>query len=57
MKKDIKLMISIIKAAPHLKFGIINTMLSLSAGICIELASSKFFEYNFLGLLFLSNAT
>ncbi len=57
MKKDIKLMISIIKAAPQLKFGIINTMLSLSAGICIELASSKFFEYNFLGLLFLSNAT
>ncbi|WP_295095326.1 hypothetical protein [Ruminococcus sp.] len=57
MKKDIKLMISIIKAAPQLKFGIINTMLSLSGGICIELASSKFFEYNFLGLLFLSNAT
>lgn len=56
MKKEIKKIITIIKAAPQLKTRIICTLLFLIAGICIELAANTSTSYNALGLVYISCA-
>lgn len=57
MKKEIKKIITIIKAAPQLKTRIITALSFLIAGICFEITAKTLSTYNILGLFYLSNVT
>lgn len=57
MKKEIKKIITIIKAAPQLKTQIFCTLLFLIIGIIFELGTNKVFSYSILSIVYLSTTT
>ena len=57
MKKEFKLMINIIKAAPQLKTRIINTLLFLIGGTLLEIGASIHISYGVIGAVYLSITT
>jgi hypothetical protein len=57
MKKEIKKIITIIKAAPQLKTRIISALLFLIVGILFELGASRSTSYGILGAVYLSITT